>query len=138
MFLHRVPPAPRPILSLSKPPPERSAAVRMPPARGPFRSTEQAWFWTIAMLQPTAAPLGPAEIRASRLDVILKCLDQLYRRRRIDLMHARILRIWGLRGRGPDPRRPGERSDARIWREAIDRLDWPLRMKGVVQSIDRN
>ena len=63
---------------------------------------------------------------------MVKCLDQLYRRRRIDLTHARILRIWGERGTAPSPAYATERADARLWREALDRLEWPLRVKGIV------
>jgi hypothetical protein len=65
-------------------------------------------------------------------DDVVRCLDTLYRRRRIDLVHARILRIWGERGIAPNPGYTGERCDARLWREAIDRLEWPLRVKGIV------
>ena len=65
-------------------------------------------------------------------DDVVKCLDTLYRRRRIDLVHARILRIWGERQAAPNPAYASERCDARLWREAIERLDWPLRMKGIV------
>jgi hypothetical protein len=62
----------------------------------------------------------------------VKCLDRLYRHRRIDLTHARILRIWGERAAAPDPRYPSEKHDWRLWREALDRLEWPLRVKGIV------
>ena len=65
-------------------------------------------------------------------DDVVKCLDQLYRHRRIDLVHARILRIWGERGMAPNPAYPLERCDWRLWREALDRLEWPLRVKGIV------
>jgi hypothetical protein len=98
----------------------------------PFLSAEAAWFWTAASLRaghhPAARP-GPA---ACRPEDVIKCLDTLYRRRRIELLHARILRIWGLRGVAPNPARPRERSDWRIWREALDRLDGPLRAHGIV------
>ena len=59
-------------------------------------------------------------------DDVVRCLDRLYRHRRIDLQHARILRIWGERQCAPDPRAPRERGDSRLWREAMQRLDWPL------------
>jgi hypothetical protein len=32
----------------------------------------------------------------------------------------------------PDPSYASEKSDWRIWREALDRLEWPLRLKGIV------
>jgi hypothetical protein len=63
---------------------------------------------------------------------VVKCLDTLYRRRRIDLHHVRVLRLWGHRGRAPDAANPMEKADWRIWREAIDRLDWPLRTLGII------
>jgi len=65
-------------------------------------------------------------------DDVIKCLDRLYRQRRIDLQHARIMRIWGERGEAPDPRHAAERGDWRLWREAMGRLEWPLRAKGIV------
>jgi len=103
----------------------------------PFRSAEEAWFWTMAAL--TARQEG-ARYSANRgtvgrpcePDDVVKCLDALYRHRRIDLVHARILRIWGERRAAPNPGHTGERCDWRLWREAMDRLDFPLRMKGIV------
>ncbi|HTI02136.1 MAG TPA: hypothetical protein VL752_14400 [Acidisoma sp.] len=63
---------------------------------------------------------------------VVKCLDTLYRRRRIDLHHVRILRLWAHRGRAPDRADPMERADWRVWREALDRLEWPLRSLGII------
>ena len=103
----------------------------------PFRSADEAWFWTMAAL---VARRDGARIVAGRgldsrpcePDDVVKCLDRLYRQRRIDLAHARIMRIWGERGEAPDATIPRERGDHRLWREAMERLDWPLRMKGIV------
>jgi hypothetical protein len=53
-------------------------------------------------------------------------------RRRIELLHARILRIGGERQVAPDPACPAEAGDARLWREAMERLEWPLRVKGII------
>ena len=91
----------------------------------PFASVEAAWFSTARALQA-----GPA--RPSHVDTVISCLDRLYRNRRIELLHARILRIWGSRGVAPNPARPRERSDWQIWREALDRMEGPLRAKGIV------
>lgn len=122
------------------PPSERGGPQR----RGrPFRDAESCIFWTIKTLAaeaegrasppardktgkrpPAAAVCTPAEV--------VKCLDTLYRRRRIDLHHVRILRLWGHRGRAPSPDLPMEKGDWRVWREALDRLDWPLRSLGIV------
>ena len=129
-----------------------SASLRLPPRTGvphrpmsigpseraqPFLDTAEAWIWTMATL--TARRDG-ARYTANKgkigrpcdPDDIVKCLDTLYRQRRIDLLHARILRIWGERGMAPDPRQATERADWKIWKEALDRLEWPLRVKGIV------
>ena len=101
----------------------------------PFHSVEQAWFWTMAALVARREGSRNSGVRVARPcdpDDVVKCLDQLYRRRRIDLVHARILRIWGERGVAPNPAYRLERCDWRIWREALSRLEWPLRVKGIV------
>lgn len=101
----------------------------------PFRNAEQAWFWTMGALvarREGSHSSGPRTARPCDPDDVVKCLDQLYRRRRVDLVHARILRIWGERGMAPNPAYPAERCDWRLWREALDRLEWPLRVKGIV------
>lgn len=106
-------------------------------AAEPFRSAEEAWFWTMSALiarrDGARISAGKGEkVRPCEPDDVIKCLDRLYRHRRIDLIHARILRIWGERGAAPDPRYPAERADAAQWREAMNRLEWPLRVKGIV------
>ncbi len=103
----------------------------------PFRDAAEAWFWTMSAL---AARRDGARSTANQgligrpcePDDVVKCLDQLYRRRRIDLLHVRILRLWGERRMVPNPAYASERCDARIWREALERLEWPLRVKGIV------
>ena len=104
-----------------------------------FRSVEEAWFWTMAAL--TARRDGARIVSGAGLvqrpcepDDVVKCLDRLYRQRRIDLQHARILRIWGERRRRPIPAQPREGGDSRLWREAMARLDWPLRVKGIIDG----
>ena len=97
----------------------------------PFPTAEAAWFWCMRSLMSrrdggTQRP-GPCEP-----DAIVLVMDQLYRRRRIDLVHARILRVWGERQCAPNPACQTERADARLWREAIELLEWPLRVKGIV------
>ena len=103
----------------------------------PFRSAEEAWIWTMAAL--TARRDG-ARYTANKgkigrpcdPDDVVKSLDALYRQRRIDLLHARILRIWGERGTAPDPAHAMEKADWKLWKEALDRLEWSLRIKGIV------
>ncbi|ONG55753.1 hypothetical protein BKE38_08795 [Pseudoroseomonas deserti] len=105
----------------------------------PFASAEQAWFWTmnalIARREGARIVAGAGAVqRPCEPDDVVKCLDRLYRQRRIELAHARILRRWGERGQAPDPRALRERGDWRLWREALSRLDWPLRQKGIVDG----
>jgi len=110
------------------------------PRTEPFRDAEEAWFWTMSALVArrdgarVVAGLGRVA-RPCEPDDVVKCLDRLYRHRRIDLAHARILRIWGERGERPDGSRPREFHDHRLWREALDRLEWPLRVKGIVADV---
>lgn len=106
-------------------------------AAEPFRSAEEAWLWTMAALiarrDGARVTAGKGEkIRPCEPDDVIKCLDRLYRQRRIDLIHARVMRTWGERGCAPDPRHLSERADAAQWREAMNRLEWPLRVKGIV------
>jgi hypothetical protein len=77
----------------------------------------------VTSLDAVARPCEP--------DDVVRCLDRLYRQRRIDLVHARVLRIWGERQMAPPARHHGE---LRVWREAMARLDWPLRQKGIVAT----
>jgi hypothetical protein len=103
----------------------------------PFRSSEEAWFWTMAAL--TARREGARVVanrglvaRPCEPDDVVKCLDQLYHRNRIDLAHARVLRHWGERGQAPSAHHPAERAERQLWHEALERLDWLLRLKGIV------
>lgn len=100
----------------------------------PFETAEQAWFWTMAALRArhdgAARRSGAARPRPCDPDDVIRCLDRLYRRRRIDLAHAQALRVWGERQTAPSERH----RDAALWREALDRLDWVLRSKGIVSG----
>ncbi len=103
----------------------------------PFASAEEAWLWTMAALiarrEGARYSAGKGMIsRPCDPDDVVKCLDQLYRQRRIDLAHARILRIWGERQLPPCAAVASERNDRKLWVEALERLEWPLRVKGIV------
>jgi hypothetical protein len=103
----------------------------------PFRSAEEAWLWTMAALR---ARRDGARYTANRglvsrpcePDDVIRCLDALYRSKRIELVHARVLRVWGERQMPPNPAYASESCDFRLWQEALERLDWPLRVKGIV------
>ncbi len=87
----------------------------------------------LAARRSGASRQGTKIARSFDPDDVVRCLDQLYRHRRIDVSHARILRIWGERQTPPDRRYEGEAADHRIWTEAIARLTAPLRAKGIVR-----
>lgn len=113
----------------------RSAAINMQTQA--FVTAEEAWLWTMAALiarrEGARYTAGKGLMtRPCDPDDVVKCLDQLYRQRRIDLAHARILRIWGERQLSPSASVASERSDRKLWVEALERLEWPLRVKGIV------
>lgn len=104
----------------------------------PFRTPDEAWLWTMAALiaRRDGARYTGRRGKVTRPcdpDDVVKCLDTLYRRRRIDLGHARILRIWGERRLAPNPAHASERSDFRLWREAMEELEGLLRIKGIIE-----
>ena len=105
-----------------------------PPRKGqPFRDAEACIVWAIIRLAADAeGQKKPADEAICSPHEVVKCLDRLYRQRRIDLHHVRILRLWAHRGRPPERHNPRERADWRVWREALDRLEWPLRSLGIV------
>ena len=102
----------------------------------PFRDAEEAWFWTMRVLmarrEGTVRPRSGIP-RPCEPNDILRCLDNLYRSRRIDLIHARVLRIWGERQMVPPSSWQGEHSHAALWREAMEELEWALRFKGIIR-----
>ena len=100
-----------------------------------FASPEDAWFWTMGALQARrdgARRCGPAAIpRPCEPDDVVRCLDGLYRNRRINLSHARVLRQWGER-QIPPQRGRAWGDECQLWHEAMDRLAPALRQKGIV------
>jgi hypothetical protein len=111
--------------------------IRHDPNVQPFRNAEEAWLWTMAALtaRREGARYSANKGRVQRPcdpDDVVKCLDGLYRQRRIDLAHARILRIWGERQIAPSQTVVAEHYDHELWTEALSRLEWPLRVKGIV------
>ncbi|MEO5336534.1 MAG: hypothetical protein H7841_06535 [Magnetospirillum sp. WYHS-4] len=47
--------------------------------------------------------------------------------------HLRVMAMFGLKDRAPDGREEEEAREARLWDEAMARLDGKLRDKGMVQ-----
>ena len=99
-----------------------------------FRSAADAWFWTIRALRARREGSDGADYGIKRPcdpDDVVCCLDRLYCSRRIELRHAQVLRDWGERQIVPGARM-GDGKDALLWREALSRLETPLRCKGIV------
>lgn len=102
----------------------------------PFRSAEEAWFWTVSALDARAEgvrPGGSAVRRPCDPDDVLRCLDRLYRAQRIRREHAEVLRRWGAQRLAPGAC-AGAGRDALLWAEALDRLAPMLAAKGVIQE----
>ncbi len=103
----------------------------------PFASAEEVWLWTMAALiaRREGARYSANKGLVSRPcdpDDVVRCLDHLYRQRRIDLVHARVLRAWGERQISPSAAIHAEYHDYQLWTEALQRLEWQLRIKGIV------
>jgi hypothetical protein len=132
--LRRAPAIVPPDVASRAPVQERTAASEHAPKRRgqPFRDAEACIFWMIRRLAEEAEGASRRETSICTPIEVVKCLDTLYRRRRIDLHHVRILRLWAHRGRAPDRADPMERADWRVWREALERLEWPLRSLGII------
>ena len=86
-----------------------------------FKSASDAWFQTFAEIN------RPGE----RSRVVLKCLDRLYRNRRLTTGHAFTLRRWGSRRQQPSNRDIG---DFRLWNEAMSALGESLRSIGLLNG----
>jgi hypothetical protein len=102
----------------------------------PFSSAAEAWFWASAALRARheGARGGDRSMRTPRPcepDDVVKCVERLYRDRRIGLDHAAVLRVCGERQGAPDPARHDQRA-CRLWREALERLDPGFRAKGII------
>ncbi len=113
----------------------RQADVPLP---APFRSGEEAWFWTMAIILARRDGAGLAwrpdqALRPCDPEDVIKCLNLLYERRCVALLHARILRVWGERQMAPDASVPGQADEARLWQQAMGRLEWALRGRGIVR-----
>lgn len=109
-----------------------------PGMASPFASAEEAWFW---FMTAQAAKNDGARITAGQGAVsrpcepadILQALNRLYRQRRLQMDHIRVLKFYGERHMPPDPRRPRELRAYLIWAEALERLEAVLEAKGIVR-----
>lgn len=112
--------------------------IDRPPA--PFSSGEAAWLWFclcqaardegarfIADAGETARPCDP--------DDIYRAAAALHRRGSLHAAHLRVMGRYGRAASPPDSRLPEQRSDSRLWSQAMDHLGEALRLKGIVAPL---
>lgn len=105
----------------------------------PFDTVDEAWFWFIQAQQARndGARITAGQSLAPRpcepID-ILKTAERLYRNRLLMIDHFLVLRHYGRRGYAPDTRRVKEMRAAKLWREAMERLEPVLVRKGIVRT----
>lgn len=90
------------------------------PDTPPFHWAQDAWLWA---MNPRREP-QPCTVKD-----ITDCLDWAYRKGRITMAHARVLRIWGKSGSTIPPT---STSDYTLWAEAFAALAKELRRAGLI------
>ena len=109
---------------------------KLGPYSTPFCHAIEAWFWASGAIASRRdgcrSGSGSGVVRPCEPDDVMTCLDQLYQKQRITLAHARVLVKWGERRVAPCAREPAEANDARLWGEALLRLEWVMRAKGIL------
>ena len=107
----------------------------------PFENAEEAWFWFIQAQTARnegariAAGAGNHSRPCEPID-ILKVIERLYRQRILIMDHVLVLRHYGRRLMAPDPYRAKEARAAKLWEEAMERLEFSLLRKGIIQKTD--
>ncbi|MGC2856004.1 hypothetical protein ACM64Y_11060 [Novispirillum sp. DQ9] len=103
----------------------------------PFASAEEAWmwFWQCQIARDDGARFtanAGDRVRPCEPDDIYRAAARLHRGRRLAVAHLEVLGRFGRALTPPDGRLPGQDAAAALWREALDRLEEPLRAKGIV------
>lgn len=103
----------------------------------PFADAAEAWFWCVAgetaRLEGARPTAGCAEtVRPCEPSDILRSVDRLYRARTLLPQHLKVLVHFGQRFAVPDGASRPQRRSARLWHEALSRLEPVLRSKGIV------
>jgi len=105
--------------------------MRAGPDNLPFRSAEQAWFWTMGALlrRQDGGSVGGDGRKICTPDDIVTVLDQLYREKRISLEQAHVLRHYGEKHAPPAPRT----EHHALWRDAMVKMQAALERRGICQ-----
>lgn len=104
----------------------------------PFADAEQAWFWFMRCQRAREEGVRFEDVPGSIArpcdpDDLYRAVVDLVQRRLIGREHLRVLGVFGLLERPPDPRRREEERPARLWDEALERLTTILRPKGIIE-----
>ena len=103
----------------------------------PFADAQTLWFWFI---QAQTARHDGAKVMAfcgamvrpcSPLDV-QQIVARLYSQKILSDAHIRVMRHYGLLQQVPDPYRPQQLADAKLWAQAVARLSTPLIQKDII------
>lgn len=97
----------------------------------PFRSAEQAWFWTMGALlrRRDGGGVGGDGRKICTPDDIVTALDELFRDKRISPAQVEILRHYGERHTPPVQRT----EHGALWRDAMVKLQRALEARGICQ-----
>lgn len=108
------------------------------PLSAPFDNAEEAWFWFVRCQQVRRAGARFTDSGGLRRpcdpDDIYVAAVNLQRRGILAGSHLKVLGSFGLRGHPPDARCREEAWAARLWDEALDRLNTILCEKGIVSQ----
>lgn len=99
----------------------------------PVDQVEEAWFWFAnpEKPQPDSISLGHLESRRSEF---FRCVDRLYRHRRLTRDHLNVLAAYGRRRRSPQVDRRREQRSHVLWSEAMGRIGPALRRSGLLDA----
>ena len=103
----------------------------------PFADAQSLWFWFIqaqtarhdgakilAFCGTAVRPCSPLDVQA--------IVARLYQQKILTDSHIRVLRHYGLLQQAPDPYRPQQLADAKLWAQAMARLSTPLVQKNII------
>ena len=103
----------------------------------PFGCAVEAWFW--AALACRARHEGARDggavgsvARPCEPEDVLRAAEGLWRQGRITRRQLEVMALYGRDLLPPDPLSAEQRADARLWDDALGRLEPVLRAKGIV------
>lgn len=103
-----------------------------------FGCAEEAWFWYVRCQKARDdgarfVKSGNATVRPCDPDDIYRAVRRLAERRILTRHHIRVLTIYGVDERPPDPRCQEEERPFQVWQEAMLRLGEDLKAKDIIE-----